>query len=149
MENKANVIQFATEKNFYSLKEFECKCGCGENNIDIDLVAILNDASGKLNRKIGFTSACRCETHNKKVGGVLNSTHVSTPKKKCKGIDLVCKNGSEFFQLVKCFINTGVRRMIYHPRRGFLHIDIDRTRSQDFIIVELDDHLIKKTKKEA
>lgn len=55
--------------------EFECKCGCGLNNIQPEAVR-----RAQLYRNaIGFAnvdSGCRCKKHNKEVGGADNSLHL-------------------------------------------------------------------------
>ena len=53
--------------------EMACRCGCGFDCIDYQLKFILEDLGCKFSIKIN--SGCRCETHNKIVGGVANSYH--------------------------------------------------------------------------
>ena len=65
-------------KNF-SLKEFECKCGCvmpefvKKNVIELaENLQVLRDVVGRLD----LTNAYRCKEHNADVGGAVNSQHV-------------------------------------------------------------------------
>ena len=54
----------------FSKKEFACKCGCGFNTPVPELVEKLEkfrEACG--NKPMTVGSGCRCEKHNKKVGG--------------------------------------------------------------------------------
>lgn len=61
--------------NFVS-KEFNCNCSqCSETLIDLDHVAKLQKLREDLNSPITITSAYRCESHNKAVGGSDNSQH--------------------------------------------------------------------------
>lgn len=57
--------------------EFECKCGCGFAAQDEELMRVLEDLRVQFgNVPIMVTSGCRCEAHNKKVGGSKGSYHV-------------------------------------------------------------------------
>ncbi|RLA83623.1 MAG: hypothetical protein DRG78_03815 [Epsilonproteobacteria bacterium] len=61
---------------YFKEKEFDCKCGCGLNNIKSELVVILDDLREKFNSPCTVNSACRCESHNASVGGVTSSKHL-------------------------------------------------------------------------
>ena len=63
-------------KNF-KRSEFQCKCGCGFSEVSQTLVNLLQEIRDLLDRPIVIHSGCRCELHNKKVGGVSNSAHVA------------------------------------------------------------------------
>lgn len=65
-------------KNF-SLKEFECKCGCEmpdfvKKNVTglAENLQALRDEVGRLD----LTNAYRCKAHNADVGGSVNSQHL-------------------------------------------------------------------------
>lgn len=61
----------------FSRKEFSCKCGCGFDAIKPELVQtvqVIRDAAGA---PVFINSGCRCPEHNKAVGGVPNSSHMS------------------------------------------------------------------------
>ncbi|NCU32300.1 MAG: serine/threonine protein kinase [Candidatus Moranbacteria bacterium] len=65
----------------FARKEFECKCGCGFNSIDYQLLKILNEIRDYFsvlygNCQIIITSGNRCPEHNKKIGGAPKSFHV-------------------------------------------------------------------------
>jgi uncharacterized protein YcbK (DUF882 family) len=63
-------------KNFH-LSEWECKCGkCSETLVDMDHVSKLQQLREYLDSPIKITSAYRCPTHNKKIGGASNSRHM-------------------------------------------------------------------------
>jgi len=61
-------------KNF-KRSEFACKCGCGLDNIDPLVVAVWQSVRDHFGKPVSVTSGCRCETHNRKVGGVDGSQH--------------------------------------------------------------------------
>lgn len=60
---------------YFSRKEFACKCGCGFATIDVELIEVLQTLRYKFNQPVTITSACRCDEHNKKVGGSYGSKH--------------------------------------------------------------------------
>ena len=62
-------------KNF-SRSEMSCRCGCGFNTVDVELIAILEDLREHFDRPVRINSACRCEKHNKHVGGAKTSQHL-------------------------------------------------------------------------
>ena len=64
-------------KNF-SRWEFECKCGCGKNNIDPTVVHYCQVIRDDLGVPVYVSSGCRCQKHNDaQPHSVKNSAHVS------------------------------------------------------------------------
>ncbi|ASV43374.1 hypothetical protein [Vibrio phage JSF12] len=54
----------------FSRKEFACKCGCGYSTVDAELLEVLVTLKEHFNgATVKIASGCRCEEHNKKVGG--------------------------------------------------------------------------------
>lgn len=104
-------------KNF-SLKEFNCKCGCGLNCISMDLVKKLQEARDSTFTPIIVLSGVRCKKHNQEVGGVPKSFHtkglavdVSFPTKDLRTLYRILE--------VQGFNGLGV-----YPKEGFIHIDL-------------------------
>ncbi|PVO50882.1 D-Ala-D-Ala carboxypeptidase family metallohydrolase [Salmonella enterica] len=72
---------------WFKRKEFECKCGkCGQDTVDAELLAILEDVREHFDRPVIINSANRCPTHNKRVGGASRSVHLTG-----KAADIVVK----------------------------------------------------------
>ncbi len=116
-------------KNF-SRKEFACKCGCGFNAVDISLLAglqALRDLSG---RPISITSACRCESHNKRVGGASKSQH-----KYAKAADIVIQGltPGEMASLAEQMPEFQTGAIITYMRRGFIHVDVRGKRHRETV----------------
>jgi uncharacterized protein YcbK (DUF882 family) len=61
----------------FSRAEFACKCGCGFDTVDVELITILEDVREHFNASITINSGCRCVKHNKAVGGENNSLHMT------------------------------------------------------------------------
>lgn len=61
----------------FSRKEFACKCGCGYDTVDAELLQVLKRLKKHFKGKAVFIdSGCRCVQHNKKVGGASKSQHL-------------------------------------------------------------------------
>lgn len=61
---------------YFDRKEFACKCGCGFDVIDAELLIVLENVRTEFARPVEITSGCRCKLHNQLVGGVVNSQHL-------------------------------------------------------------------------
>ena len=65
--------------------EFTCRCGCGFDTVDAELIAVLEDLRAELgSMPITITSGCRCLAHNMQEGGSPDSMHL-----RCKAADIV------------------------------------------------------------
>lgn len=60
----------------FDRSEFACKCGCGFDTVDVQLIAYLEGIREHFDRPVTITSACRCPDHNMAVGGATNSWHL-------------------------------------------------------------------------
>lgn len=60
----------------FNRSEFACKCGCGFDTVDIELIEILETVRHRFMRPITITSGCRCADHNYKIGGSKDSQHI-------------------------------------------------------------------------
>ena len=56
--------------------EFACKCGCGFNTVDAELIAVLERLRFEFGSAILINSGTRCPAHNALVGGATNSQHI-------------------------------------------------------------------------
>jgi uncharacterized protein YcbK (DUF882 family) len=61
---------------YFSRAEFACKCGCGQNTIDYEVVAACIAVREHFDRPVRITSGVRCKAHNKAVGGSRHSQHL-------------------------------------------------------------------------
>ncbi len=60
----------------FSSEEFACKCGCGFATVDSELLEVLEELREVYGQPITINSGCRCEEHNKAVGGEQKSQHL-------------------------------------------------------------------------
>jgi len=59
----------------FSRSEFACKCNCGFDTVDAQLLDVLVELREEVG-PITINSACRCPAHNVYVGGSAKSQHV-------------------------------------------------------------------------
>jgi uncharacterized protein YcbK (DUF882 family) len=60
----------------FSRHEFECRCGCGFDTVDARTLQICEEVRRFTGELVYVTSGARCKTHNKAVGGALDSQHL-------------------------------------------------------------------------
>ena len=109
----------------FKKSEFTCKCGCGMNNISIELVKVLEDIRNHFGQPCTVTSGCRCASHNKKVGGVQGSRHVVG-----KASDIYVKgvSASTLLAYTKSLVAQGKLRYTYTNNsnmNGVVHVDVN------------------------
>lgn len=115
---------FWKEIEYFKKKEFDCKCGCGLNNISHQLVERLNNARKLCQVPFIVNSAVRCSKHNLYVGGSISSSHLIG-----LAVDIKVFSSSERYKIVQSLIACGFFRIgIY---KDFIHIDIDENKIQD------------------
>lgn len=109
----------------FNKSEFACKCGCGFDNINLDLVKVLEQIRSHFGDKpLHITSGCRCASHNKSVGGVQGSRHVLG-----KAADIYIDNisATDLLNYCKTLVANGQARYTYtnsSNMNGVVHIDI-------------------------
>jgi uncharacterized protein YcbK (DUF882 family) len=64
----------------FSREEFACKCNCGMDTVDVELVAVLEHLRSAFigDTAITINSGCRCRGHNADINGSANSQHVKS-----------------------------------------------------------------------
>ena len=116
----------------FNRREFACKCGCGFNDVDPKLAALCETIRRAAGCAVMVNSGCRCDAHNKRVGGASGSQH-----RLGKAADLSCSLGVKaLFELIQGLYAKGelpgLEYCIRYPT--FVHIDIGPKRSQRFVV---------------
>ena len=71
----------------FNRSEFACKCQCGKDTVDVDLLKLLEKIRGHFDAPVRINSGNRCATHNAFTGGLSNSQHLYS-----KAADIVVDN---------------------------------------------------------
>lgn len=98
--------------------EFDCKCGCGLNNISSSLVQRLQIAREIANTPFSITSGSRCAVHNRKESGLPNSSHLNG-----LAVDILIQSSRSRQIILSALIEAGFDRI--GIAKTFIHVDID------------------------
>jgi uncharacterized protein YcbK (DUF882 family) len=108
--------------------EFECKCGCGLNNMDPGFLVRLDYARRLAGVTFHINSGCRCKTHNKNVGGSDTSSHL-----KGLAVDIQALTSQGRYRVLASLLSVGFKRIGIHSK--FIHVDRDPDKALEVIWV--------------
>lgn len=117
-----NILSDWDDIKHFKKDEFTCKCGCGLNNIQLEVVKIADEVREHFGNPAIVTSGSRCIKHNKEVGGVRNSRHLQG-----KAIDMYVQNVSwcNLLGYLSLLEEKGKIRYCYHIKNSdCCHFDI-------------------------
>jgi uncharacterized protein YcbK (DUF882 family) len=114
------------DSKFFKLEEFTCKCGCGLTNISPTLVSKLDKARGIADIPFVINSGCRCEKHNKMVGGSKSSSHL-----KGLAVDIKATTSTQRYKIINALLIAGFTRI--GVAKTFIHVDIDQDKARNVI----------------
>jgi len=120
---KEKIMKYFKHEEFDSLDEPSSGLKMSE-----EILHMLDAVRKEYGKPMKINSGYRTEARNKKIGGVKNSSHL-------RGLaaDISCKNSKDRFALVKLFLKVGFTRI--GIASSFIHVDVDKTKSQDLIWV--------------
>jgi uncharacterized protein YcbK (DUF882 family) len=107
--------------NNFGRHEFACKCRCGFDEIDERLVHRLQVISDIIGLPMIINSGCRCEQHNKNIGGSDMSYHLTG-----KAADW-CFNiprDEKFYSQIAVLIGNWSGGFHYYEDKKFFHCDL-------------------------
>jgi hypothetical protein len=111
---------------YFKLEEFACPC-CGLKRIDPKLLVKLDDLRHECGIPFHINSGCRCNQHNKDVGGVDSSSHTIQGDGFTHAVDIRCKTSRDRYTILlhvyKYFNRVGIAKT-------FIHVDNDASKSQ-------------------
>lgn len=115
----------------FKRSEFECKCGCGADDISEDLVRRLQEVRDLLGEPMKVTSGVRCKKHNASsgVGGSPNSSHITG---NATAVDIACGNSAYRQRLLKAVLQVFDRCGV---AKTFLHMDVDPNKTAGVVWV--------------
>ena len=113
-------------KNF-TREEIQCRCGCGANDISMDLIARLQEVRESLGQSMRITSGVRCVSHNSKVGGSERSSHLAG---NATAVDIACDNSRYRQKLLEAMMPVFDRVGI---AKTFIHCDVDPNKTAEVV----------------
>lgn len=113
----------------FSRSEFACKCGCGFDTVDIELVQVLEEVRAHFFAKsLIITSGCRCHANNARAGGCAKSQHLVAKAADFKiKDDTVYVNPGLIFDYLDKRYPTKFGIGLYHNR---VHVDVRRNKAR-------------------
>lgn len=107
-----------TLNNYFTLKEIECKCGCGSTSISPYFLNRVNDVREIVGHPLRVNSWVRCPSHNLSVGGKPTSSHL-----KGLAVDLATPNEYIKYSVLLAAGSVGFRGV--GVGKNFIHLDND------------------------
>lgn len=111
------------ELKFFKKSEFDCRCGCGGNEMNADFLRKLDDMRSRMDFPYIVTSGYRCPDHNEKV----STTGRNGPHTTGRAVDINVF-GKRAFQVLQqaalggWFTGIGLNLKGSHDKR-FIHLD--------------------------
>ena len=104
---------------YFTPGEFSCKCGCGcDTQVDPHLLRLADTVRGHFGAPCIVSSGIRCEKHNKAVGGVASSRHLSG-----KAMDFSIK-GKTAIETLAYVQQLPAVRYAYAIDKNYVHMDV-------------------------
>ena len=112
-------------KNFTE-NEMACNCGCGQNECKDEMVSLLQQLRNEVGSSIRLSSAYRCPSWNKEVGGHPSSSHMEG-----LAVDILC-SGEKALKVVESAIKLGFTGVGISQKKGqkFVHLDVKHTETK-------------------
>ncbi len=104
---------------FFYRSEFSCRCKCGQDTVDVILLAILEVVRAHFDAPVSITSGNRCVIHNEYVGGKPKSFHLVG---KAADIQVKGVKPSEVYSFLTNKFPNQYGFGLYEEK-GFVHID--------------------------
>lgn len=101
----------------FKMKEFECRCGCGNSDVSEGMVVRLELMRRILGRPITITSGRRCVRHNGDVGGSPVSRHMYG-----RAVDIRWGGDREFLEIARVVFGDPHCECI--AGAGYIHVAI-------------------------
>ena len=108
----------------FNRKEFACKCGCGFQTVDLELIQLLEVIRDHFKSPVTINSACRCELHNTAIGGSYGSKH-----KQGIAADIVVK-GVDAFDVFDFMCDHQPNKYGFGRYKGFTHVDVRQKKAR-------------------
>ncbi len=110
-------------KEYFTYEELSCPC-CGKNNFDLVIKGRLNQAREIAGIPFNVNSACRCEKHNKEIGGSPTSSHLLG-----LAMDIAITSDHERFLILSSLILLRFKRI--EIGIDYIHVDGDDNKTQE------------------
>lgn len=104
---------------YFKRHEFNCKCGCNTNYIDVEFMEMLDRARRKAGVPFVINSGYRCEKHP------LSKKNPTSSHIKGIAADIKFINGHNLAMILKGLQGAGFERFGINFDNKFIHVDCD------------------------
>lgn len=113
---------------YFAWSEFDSpdQPGSGKLHMSEQFVHVLDDVRACAGFPFIVNSGYRTESHNAKVGGVSNSSHLQGI-----AVDIAAPTEAQKRTIAKCAIRNGITRIGWG--RTFIHLDMDSSKTQQIV----------------
>lgn len=115
------------KSKYFKRSEFACKCGCGFDVVDAELLQVLEDLRITMEEPLVINSGCRCATHNKNEGGATSSLHMLG---KAVDIRFNYKSKTPLSTLFDILISKYPDKYGIATEGSFVHLDVRPTKAR-------------------
>lgn len=102
---------------FFDFKEFECRCGCQQNNMDLGFLIRLDVARSIAKVAFVINSGARCAKYNKEIGSTSDN-HI-----RGLAVDIRVRSSYERFRIVCGLLSVGLTRIGVYD--SWIHVDMN------------------------
>ena len=114
---------------YFKLDEFDSPDDEGSgSNMELGFLLKLDTCRDVAGIPFKVNSGYRTPKHNKKIGGVKNSSHTNIP---CNAVDISATTSIERFKIIQSALRVGFTRI--GIGKNFIHLDTDTNKSQNII----------------
>lgn len=106
-----------SEYKYFTVEEFNCKCGCGYNSVKPDFLKRLDAARHISGVAYILNSGCRCIKHNANEGSE-SINHVEG-----RAADIKAADSRTRFKILEGLFQAGFTRIGINFEKGFIHVD--------------------------
>jgi uncharacterized protein YcbK (DUF882 family) len=107
----------------FDRREFACQCmGCGQDQVDYELVMVLERLRSHIRQPIKITSGNRCHEHNMRVGGSKISQHMWS---KAADIKVDGWPPKDVYELLDSWYPDKFGLVLYS---GWVHVDVRKNK---------------------
>ena len=117
---------------YFKANEFICKCGdcnMGLADMNAEMVQKLDLARAIAKTPFGINSAVRCPIHNRRVGGIEDSAHITG-----NAVDIRCTDSNKRFLIIQALISVGFNRIGVYDT--FIHVDNDDSKPTKVVWID-------------
>ena len=119
-----NHIDWEKYKPYFLKSEFDCKCGCGKNNMTKLQMDMLLEARILADIPFVISSGARCEKHNIASRGSIDSEHLYG-----EGTDIRCYSSVTRYRIINALLAAGFNRIGIDEK--FIHAGSRAYKPQD------------------